>query len=222
MSGIKIQSHVPIQPNRSNDDEQLKQAAKMYEGHFLNEMVKAMRGTISHSELTKPTMAEEIYTDKLFDNYVESWSDSGGIGLAEIIYQQIKDRFFPDQDMSPPQGPIPIHPETKIKVDETTPMGIPVVTPKSSFSPEMSYLFETEISGASGREVKAPWSGEVVQSFLNDDRHLFKIKHDNGMLSTLSFRGETSGLMLGDKVDAGQRLGFLSPDSTGLTWQLSS
>ncbi len=68
------------------------EVAKMYEKQFLGEMFKAMRSTVSETD--KPSMAQNIYNSQRDDQYVDAWSEQGGIGFSNIIYNQIMERFF--------------------------------------------------------------------------------------------------------------------------------
>ncbi len=84
------QAPVPTQDSR---DRQLREAAQMYEQHFLQEMIKAMRATVDHSGLIPESHAEQLFQQKLDHEYAEQWAQNGGIGLADMIYQQIKERI---------------------------------------------------------------------------------------------------------------------------------
>ncbi|MCB9073245.1 MAG: rod-binding protein [Bdellovibrionaceae bacterium] len=88
---------VKPQPIQNDLDTQLRQAAKMYEQQFLGEMMRAMRKTVEHSEVTKPSMAEKIYQDELYSQYAEKWVDNGGNGLADLIYKELKEKIIPSQ-----------------------------------------------------------------------------------------------------------------------------
>lgn len=92
---MKIQKGIPKQNPLVKLDKQLKKASQLYEKQFLKEMVKAMRGTVSHSKMTKPSMAEKIYKDQLDDQYVNEWVETGGTGFSKIIYDQMVERFYP-------------------------------------------------------------------------------------------------------------------------------
>ncbi len=51
-------------------DGKLRDAAKMYEQHFLNEMVKAMRATVHRDGgFIQPNMAENIFSEQLDQQY---------------------------------------------------------------------------------------------------------------------------------------------------------
>lgn len=226
MSEIKIQRGISLQQTPPNPDARLREASQMYEQHFLNEMVKAMRKTVEHSKMTEPTMAEKIYAEQLDSQYVESWSNRGGVGLADIIYDQLQDRFFNRGGKAPhPQGPIEIQNGTTIKIDESQPTSvIPILDPKSSLPKnEVSVLYQWDADQKpSQREIKSPFAGDVLQNFrVGDDRNIVKIAHDDGLTSTLSYIGRAQDLQLGERVEAGQKLGSLSPESLGLTWHLA-
>ena len=110
---MKIERFMPVQKDfkaqKQNEDAQFKKASKLYEQQFLREMVKAMRQTVKPAGLVKQNFAEKMFTEQLDGEYVQGWSDRGGVGMAEMIYSQLKERFGTQQMMAiPPSGPIPI------------------------------------------------------------------------------------------------------------------
>lgn len=226
----------PKAPTAADVDANIRDASKMYEKHFLTEMVKAMRTTVTPTD--QPSMGEKIYAEQLDQQYVDKWSEKGGIGLSDIIYGQIKERFYPDKAAGmKPIGPLPIDKGAiKIKVDETKPMGIPILKPGGdSKADDLTYRYHLPFSGGSTgpdgqgaglasndelRTVTSPWKGEIQQMLQQDDRQVLKIAHDDGLVSTINFLGTSLAFQKGDVVEAGQKLGKLSADSTGMTWQL--
>lgn len=70
-------------------DKRVLDAAKMYEKYFLGQMMKAMRSTVHRSDLEKQSMGEGIYRDQLDDQYVDTWGERGGIGLADMIHDEL-------------------------------------------------------------------------------------------------------------------------------------
>ena len=68
---MKIENGFSLQPlskeaQAANQDKQLRDAAKMYESHFLGEMVKAMRKTTNQEGgLMPPNMAEKIFQEQI-------------------------------------------------------------------------------------------------------------------------------------------------------------
>jgi Rod binding domain-containing protein len=224
MAEIKIPRGLPMRPQitQADADAKTRDAAKMYEQYFLNQMVKSMRQTVTPTN--EPSMTEKIYAEQLDSQYVENWSGQGGVGLADIIYNQLQDRFFGNGGKAPnPQGPVQIQKGTTIKIDESRQQGIPVLTPKSTLpSNEVSFLYEWENQTSGGsRDVTSPFGGEVLQSFrTSEDRSILKLAHDEGLVSTISFLGQTKGLKPGDRIEAGEIIGKLGPYAQGLTWQV--
>lgn len=225
MAEMKIQRGLPLQRAPENADAKLREAAKMYEQHFLNEMFKSMRKTVDRSDLNQASMTENIFSEKLDNEYVQTWANQGGVGLADIIYDQLQERFFGgNQKGMHPLGPMKIQKGTTLKIDEGKPAGIPTITPKSSLPQnEVSFLYEwKESEKPLNRDVNSPFDGEVVQNFrIGDDRQMLKLAHDNGLVSTISYIGQANNFSLGDTVSAGQKLGNLSPYSLGMTWHLA-
>lgn len=221
MSTLPINSMKPTTQVRSNEgvDQKLREVSELYEKQFLREMVKAMRQTVQHGGMTEPSTAENIFREKLDHEYVESWGQRGGVGLADVIFGQLKEKFNPTGPrLLPPQGPMPLDRSLKFKIDETKPLGIPVLpSAESTKGTDMSYLIDYEGS----RSVQAPWDGKVLQSFSGlDGRQTLKLGHDNGLVSTLHFLGTSKNLHTGDRVAAGDKLGLTSPDGSQLTWQI--
>jgi Rod binding domain-containing protein len=222
MAEIKIPHALPIHKPKEAPDAKIKDAAKMYEKYFLGEMMKAMRQTVAHTE--EPSMAQNIYTEQLDKQYVENWGDRGGVGFADLIYNQVKERFFNQSPDTPrPHSLIPIDKGTLIKIDNTKQMGIPVVTPKTNAKDEVSFLYEwNKVRDPDQRDVENPFDGEVLQSFqAGDDRQILKLAHDNGLVSTINYLGHGRNLQPGDRLAAGQKIGTLGAQAQGLTWQLS-
>ncbi|MCB0341284.1 MAG: rod-binding protein [Pseudobdellovibrionaceae bacterium] len=103
----------------------MRQASQMYEQHFLREMVKAMRSTVQNGGLMEPTMAEKIYREKIDDSYVESWANKGGIGLGDMIYNQLRERLQAQnaKGFHEQKGALPIANEKYLAIKNKKPVG---------------------------------------------------------------------------------------------------
>ena len=55
------------------------------------------------ADLSKRILPKKIYNSELDQQYVEMWGDQGGIGLVDLIYDQMKDKIFPDQNIQNPR-----------------------------------------------------------------------------------------------------------------------
>ena len=74
----------------NDDDELLKKACQEFESYFLYKMLQQMRNTIPEATLMKKTYARGIYEDLLDDERAKQFAGMGGIGLAEMMYKQLK------------------------------------------------------------------------------------------------------------------------------------
>ena len=192
----------------------LEDAAKLMEKQFLREMVRAMRATVTHG-YQKPSMAETIYRGELDNQYVEAWGDNGGVGLADLIYDQVMEKYFHS-----PQGrkfkdqPIPI---TDRDISN-------VVRMKSEAGAgQVPLRIEVAASPDGGPVcIKAPWDGEVVSSVrLDGGKTALTLQHGPDLRSTLVFQGVVAeAARPGEKVEQGRTLGLLSPEIRSFFWNL--
>ena len=83
----------PVKNQKETRDEKMLEAAKGFENQFVRQMITEMRKTVPKSELVDETMADDIYRDQLDNQYANMWVNNGGIGLADMIYQQLQDRY---------------------------------------------------------------------------------------------------------------------------------
>ena len=199
-------------------DEKLHEVAALYEEQFMREMVKAMRGTVPEGGLVKVSQGEEIYREQLDQKYVNQWSKQGGVGLQDMIYKQLIDKYGPvmglKKNLERPQGPLPLD-------------------AKSNFAPQFrqvdsSLQVQFKKSGAQQgypEKLTNPWAGQLlgVQE-INPNEYVMQLAHDNGRTSQLVFRGILdSGLAqkpAGEPIAAGAYLGTLSPEAQNIFWNL--
>ncbi len=195
-------------------DPKLLKAAQMYETKFLEEMVKAMRQTVDESQLIKSSMGEKIFREQLDQQYVDQWVHvKGGVGLSDMIYNQIVDRFgaslgIAGKNVTKPKGPIPLGDNKNIKAKE-----LPKVQPNKN---GISMQIQTD----GDREVLNPWPGKIVEEFkLDDGKQIAKISHDNGLFSLLSYNGESIDKN-SRQLTAGQPIGRLNPGQNLMQWHV--
>jgi flagellar protein FlgJ len=74
----------------AQDDEKLKEACQEFESYFLYKMIRQMRQAIPESDLIPKSYANKIYEDMLDDEMSKKFAGMGGIGLADMMYKQIK------------------------------------------------------------------------------------------------------------------------------------
>lgn len=223
-------------PEQKAPEQKLREVSDMYEKHFLREMMKAMRSTVHESGFIQSNQAEKIFKEQLDDQYVEKWGERGGIGLSNMIYDQLMQKFGVMMGVrapvTKPAGPLALDEKSNYAAK-------PFQHPGKSKS--VSYRFDvsteagptagtptTGTSGATtgvqaGAAVKAPWDGVLLgKRSLADEQTLVEIGHDNGLKSQMVFKGGVSKVSTGEKLQAGDTLGFLSPEAKSLYWTIES
>src|SRR5690625_3494972 len=79
-----------VQAQRGAESEQqLRAAVSEFESLFIHEMLSAMRKTVPEDGLIPTNTAENIFEDMLDEEIAKMSSQAGGIGLAEMLYQQL-------------------------------------------------------------------------------------------------------------------------------------
>ncbi len=213
-------------PTPEEMDQKLRDVAKLYEKQFLREMMKQMRTTVSEGGFMPANHAEKIFREQLDQEYVEKWGDRGGIGFGDMVYKQLLEKLGPQMGLRPavdrPQGPI--------KVDEKSLQQNPLkmhsqINPARPLKTNMQ--FDLQKMALQDREVSAPWSGTLLGvKNLTQEESLLDIAHDNGLRSQMVFRGSVEKNLQniqpgeGVEIQAGQRLGLLSPEAKSFFWNV--
>ena len=75
----------------SIEDTQLRRATIEFESFFLNMMFKEMRKTVGNEHSFLPqSNAERIFNEMLDEERAKAAANAGGIGLADMMYQQLR------------------------------------------------------------------------------------------------------------------------------------
>ncbi len=80
---------------KSGDEKQLKKACQDFESIFMSMMFKSMRATVDKSSLVTEDQGTEIFQGMLDDELTKNASEAGGIGLANMLFDQLK-KQLPD------------------------------------------------------------------------------------------------------------------------------
>lgn len=224
MSDISKLNSIKVAPlsEKTNKvtDEKLHEVANLYEKHFIREMMKQMRATVHESGFIKQNNAEKIFRDQLDDQYADKWGSAGGIGLSNLIYDQLMDKYGVSmglkKGLDKPQGPI----ELDHKVNFSGQFRGASETEAS----KETITFKLQAPDDQKSELKNPWAGTLLdKKYLEMDQMRYHIKHDNGLESLILTRGTGLGpeqkLSLGDTIEAGQQLGWVS-SSSPLFWTI--
>jgi flagellar protein FlgJ len=74
----------------TQDDKALKTACKQFETHFIHQMLKEMRSTVSMGEgLIPQNQGERMFKEMLDEEYAKNATEAGGIGLADMMFKQL-------------------------------------------------------------------------------------------------------------------------------------
>jgi len=210
---MKINPRAHITPEPKTPEQQLREVATMYEKQFLGEMLKAMRSTVQESGFIETNHAEKIFRDQLDNEYVGQWGDRGGIGLNQVIYDQLVEKFGAQLGIKVPEQ----RPEGPIAVDARRDFSVRPQVGKTS----IDWQFQKSAAQLGVTEISSPWDGVLLgKKQLSADEQLLEIGHDHGLKSTLTFRGSGNPLKVGDKVQAGDTVGLLGPEAKGFFWRL--
>jgi flagellar protein FlgJ len=210
-------------------DQKLHEVAQLYEEQFLREMVKAMRGTVPEGGLIKVSQGEQLYREQLDQNYTEKWSKQGGLGLQEMIYQQLVEKFGAKMGLGQaavkPQGPLPLEAQAHFRS---------LVRASSAGAGLGLQLERQPVPQLENSPVSRPptplqnaWDGKLLGVHeINPNEYVIQIGHDNGLSSKTVFRGTLAPELRqpsGDStIKAGAPLGLLSPEAQSFFWQVQT
>ena len=100
----------PAMPNprdpAADKDSPLWQAAQGMESQFMKEMLRNMRKTVQESPEMANNRGFQIFRGMLDDHYAEQAVKTQGIGLAELIVNQVTEAQR--QQEAQRQGPVPV------------------------------------------------------------------------------------------------------------------
>lgn len=76
-------------------DAEMMDACKQFEAYFVEQMFKSMIDTIPKSENTTAYTSNlmDYYTDEMVQKLAEDSTETGGLGLAQTLYEQMKRNY---------------------------------------------------------------------------------------------------------------------------------
>ena len=78
-------------PSQAQDEAKLQEACKQFETLFLTQMFAQMRKSGGGSGgMMGGGQGEEMFQGMLDEERAKSWAQEGGVGLASILFQQMK------------------------------------------------------------------------------------------------------------------------------------
>jgi peptidoglycan hydrolase FlgJ len=85
-----LQKSADLSPSRVAEEKKLQDTCKQFESVFLNQLFTQMRKSIPKNDLFGDGKDREMFDEMMDTERAKSWSDTGGIGLANLLYQQMK------------------------------------------------------------------------------------------------------------------------------------
>lgn len=196
-------------------NQKVDEVAKLYEKQFLREMTKAMRGTTSLSG-EKTSMGEGIYREQLDEQYVDTWGENGGIGLSNLIYDQLMERYFsgPGKNLKDAGG---------LKLTDRDVSRVARIPTSAGTASQVPLKIETKPSAdGTPTKLQAPWNATVLSSARMDGKTSVTLGHAGGLKSTLIFQGVAGADVEPGKVlEKGSTVGILSPEVNSFFWNLN-
>jgi len=74
-------------------EENLKKVCSQFEAIFLSYLFRQMKKTIPESGFLKEEFSSKIYEEEFYDTIAEKVAEAGGLGLAKILFNQLKNRI---------------------------------------------------------------------------------------------------------------------------------
>lgn len=76
--------------NNKEEEAQLYKACQELESVFINQLIQTMRSTVPKSEFLGDSFATETFESMLYEEYANKMSKTNTMGIAQLIYQQLK------------------------------------------------------------------------------------------------------------------------------------
>ncbi|MFZ5641423.1 MAG: rod-binding protein [Bacillota bacterium] len=83
-------STAPTEQGLKEDDKQLREVADQFEALFIYQMMQRMRSTVMKGGLFEESMGEQVFRGMLDQEYSVKMAEAGNLGLAEMVYEQLK------------------------------------------------------------------------------------------------------------------------------------
>lgn len=77
-------------PSEAREEAKLQDACQQFEQLFLTQMMAQMRKTVPKGGMFSGGQQEEMFSGMLDQERAKAWSQEGGIGLANMLFQQMK------------------------------------------------------------------------------------------------------------------------------------
>lgn len=93
MSPLEPRKAAAAGPSQAGEEKKLQEACQQFEEMFLTQMMKQMRATGPKGGMFGGGPGTEQFADMLDQERAKSWSQNGGIGLASMMFEQMKQQM---------------------------------------------------------------------------------------------------------------------------------
>lgn len=90
MTPQPLPKETSVAPSRAREEAKLEQACQQFEEMFLHQMLAQMRKTVPKGGMLGGGEKEEMFQGMLDQERAKNWAQEGGIGLANMLFQQMK------------------------------------------------------------------------------------------------------------------------------------
>jgi flagellar protein FlgJ len=74
---------------QDGDNKKLHTACQELESVFISKVLESMRATIPRSDFMGRSLAIDTFESMLYDEYARSMSQTGSLGIADMVYRQM-------------------------------------------------------------------------------------------------------------------------------------
>ncbi|XPV75217.1 MAG: rod-binding protein [Desulfovibrio sp.] len=135
------------------EEQQLREACKGFESVFISKLWKEMQNTVPKNEMMHGKM-EKQYLSMFDKEFADKMTDNGGIGLADMMYDQLKDKLKSSSDGTLANRPgevTELHPEKKLKPFDAANVGLPLERPRTAR--DLGFADDSEVAASGAASV---------------------------------------------------------------------
>ena len=90
---LRVQGiHIPLVKAEGMNDKELLKACQDFEAVFLHQMLKEMRKTVPKEGIIPESNEQDVFTTMFDEEVAKTMSKQGGFGLAEMLFEQLRDK----------------------------------------------------------------------------------------------------------------------------------
>ena len=199
---------------QGREGDPLKQVAREFEALFLSQLLSVMREGMGEEGLFEGTTGQDVYTSMMDQALAQALADRGGIGLAETLYQQLKDLDAASAGREVSLGRLQAAPAHRLGTGSELSSVVPdsrlsslVGWRRDPFSGDWRYHRGVDLAAPEGARVKSLTAGRVVFSGSRGGYGNTIVVEDDRGTRILYAHLRELGVGKGEEVARGQGIG---------------